>query len=86
MNGFSFEDWMDKANCGSITDKNIFFPDAPNPWPAIRKARQICGECTVRSECMGYALRHNIREGIYGGAMPEERLDLHQRFNRRKTA
>lgn len=45
------------------------------------KALELCGSCTVRTECLNYALRcepvvHGHRLGVWGGLLPLERSRL----------
>ncbi len=38
-----------------------------------RRAKRVCGECSVRGACLEYALRVNERLGIWGGLTETER-------------
>lgn len=40
---------------------------------AIAEAKGICLNCTVRSQCLEYAIAAKIDHGIWGGSLPEER-------------
>jgi hypothetical protein len=45
-------------------DPNLFFPKRGG---GQRKAKMICDDCVVRTECGDYAERTNTRYGIWGG-------------------
>lgn len=51
----------------------IFFPSK-----GIRatRAREICGRCTHRAECLEWALRTRQSFGIWAGTSPEERIEM----------
>jgi hypothetical protein len=62
-----------------------FYP-APAETPAVRdqrerEAKSVCEACTVRVECLAYALRSDERLGIWGGMTENERRDLSNAFN-----
>ena len=63
-------DWPARAACkGSPTA--WFFPE-PRETVAP-EAVVLCGSCTVRPECLAYALTEDIKHGWWGGLSPEER-------------
>lgn len=64
--------WQDQALCAQ-TDPEAFFPDKGG---STREAKQICGSCEVRAECLGYALEHNEMFGIWGGLSERERRQM----------
>jgi hypothetical protein len=57
--------WQDRALCAQ-TDPEAFFPGTGG---STREAKRVCGSCEVRAECLGYALDHDERFGIWGGAV-----------------
>jgi WhiB family redox-sensing transcriptional regulator len=57
--------WQDRALCAQ-TDPEAFFPETGG---STREAKRVCGSCEVRAECLGYALDHDERFGIWGGAV-----------------
>jgi len=61
--------WVAQAACKG-TGPTPFFPAHGATADA---ARALCGRCPVAAECLGYAARHNIRDGIWGGLEPHER-------------
>jgi len=58
--------WMDDGVCAE-TDPEAFFPEKGG---SVAAARRVCARCPVRTECLEYALGHNLQHGIWGG-MPE---------------
>ncbi len=62
-------DWMEQALCGQ-TDPNLFILEVggKNPLP-----KKICSVCDVAVSCLAYALKHNMRSGVWGG-MTNEKL------------
>lgn len=64
--------WQADALC-SQTDPEAFFPEKGG---STREAKKICSQCTVRSECLEYALANDERFGIWGGLSERERRRL----------
>ena len=67
--------WTLKAACyGCKTD--LWFPErGEDPRPA----RRICAGCVVRQECLDYAIRNDIKFGIWGGLGERERRQVRRR-------
>jgi WhiB family redox-sensing transcriptional regulator len=57
------EPWMQDARCAE-TDPEIFFPEKGG---STKSAKRVCAECTVRVQCLAFALRTKQDEGIWGG-------------------
>ena len=72
--------WQEKAACRG-PDRRVFFPPS---WPERRddrdrretRAKAICTQCSVRGECLDYALRIREQHGIWGGLTELERRNL----------
>lgn len=62
-------DWAERSLCAQ-TDPEAFFPDKDG---TTRHAKQVCAGCTVRAECLDWALTHHERFGIWGGLSERER-------------
>jgi WhiB family transcriptional regulator, redox-sensing transcriptional regulator len=61
--------WARHAACaGSHPD--LWFPDRGQN---IGPAKAVCAVCPVRLECLDYALRWDIRFGVWGGLSEQER-------------
>lgn len=63
---------MNNAQCATA-DTELFYLDKGGQ-PEL--AERICAHCTVRSECLDYALRHNERHGMWGGMSENARAKL----------
>lgn len=46
------------------------------PHTQISEARLICVSCTVRKNCLEFAITNNIKHGMYGGRSPKDRRGL----------
>ncbi|MBA3288119.1 MAG: WhiB family transcriptional regulator [Acidimicrobiia bacterium] len=66
--------WRHHALCRD-TDPELFFPigTTGTALTQIEQARDVCRECTVRGECLDFALATNQDSGIWGGLSEEER-------------
>lgn len=62
--------WRDQAACKGM-DTDMFFPDQAQPVPAAVK--KACKECTVRQECLDYAVSVPILMGYFGGMNVRQR-------------
>ena len=72
--------WQRKAACRG-PESTLFFAPALPEARADRDAREerakrICRECSVRGECLEYALRIREPHGIWGGLNEQERRGL----------
>lgn len=57
----------------SMMSTSTFYPARGQPAPAAKVA---CQSCTVRAECLAYALEHHEMFGIWGGTSEKERRAL----------
>lgn len=57
------------ALCEQV-DPELWFPERGGDTLA---ARRLCHTCPYEFECLEYALRHDIRFGIWGGTSERER-------------
>jgi WhiB family redox-sensing transcriptional regulator len=79
------QEWMRRAACVD-EDPELFFP-VGHTGPALRDqavAKEICGRCSVTSQCLDYALRSEQTNGVWGGAGEDERAPLHRAESRAK--
>lgn len=68
-------EWMADAACKGL-DPDLFVPPvAKGPGGDNRydEARAVCGRCTVRSECLEYAIVNRETFGVWGGTTPKQR-------------
>jgi WhiB family redox-sensing transcriptional regulator len=57
-------------------DPNTFFPERYTDYAAVDRARKICGDCWIKSDCLEYALKEPNLEGIWAGTTPLDRKRL----------
>ena len=79
-------EWKPLAQCLDI-DSTIFIPTDLRGRSSHKKyleAKQYCFECSVRTECLAYALVNKCEFGVFGGLIPEERKSLHNRLTVRE--
>lgn len=67
--------WQSESLCAQ-TDPEAFFPEKGG---STRDAKKVCAQCTVRQECLEYALKNDERFGIWGGMSERERRRLRKR-------
>jgi WhiB family transcriptional regulator, redox-sensing transcriptional regulator len=69
--------WRKDAICRD-TDPELFFPVGTTGIALVQiaKAKEVCGECPVSSDCLDYALHTNQDSGIWGGTSEEERRQM----------
>lgn len=72
--------WRKEALC---IDQNpdIFFPESAKP---NTPAKRICEMCSVRMECLDYAITTNQQFGIWGGTVERERSTIRKMMATRK--
>ena len=49
---------------------SVFFP---LDEAGARHARAVCARCPVRAECLAFAVRNGLHDGIWGGTSERER-------------
>ncbi len=64
------EQWMDLALCAVEADPEIFFPKSNG---GAKKAKAVCNRCAVVAECLAFAQKSGIIEGVWGGLSETER-------------
>lgn len=74
------ESWQVKAACRG-PQSDLFFPPAHFEKKDIREAREreakeICATCSVRQECLEYAIRIREPHGVWGGLSEADRKQL----------
>lgn len=75
--------WMNWANCLGV-DPSLFFPER---GASSTKAKAVCRGCTVREDCLNYALVRGEKHGIWGGLSERERRRIRRaRVLARKAA
>jgi WhiB family transcriptional regulator, redox-sensing transcriptional regulator len=81
------EHWTTFAACGGVQDSELFFPMHYGQAAVfqIAEAKQICGRCIVRDQCLSWALRAGEPDGIWGGTTPDERRHLRRKLGIKTT-
>jgi WhiB family redox-sensing transcriptional regulator len=66
--------WMARAHCRTYDGHRVgeFFP----PKGDSRSITKPCDPCTVKAECLEYAIANNERDGLWGGTSGRERQKL----------
>lgn len=64
--------WMTKAKCSGRNDIEFF----PEKGYSGSEAKEFCGDCPVKVQCLNYAVKHNLRDGFWGGTSPMERRSI----------
>jgi WhiB family redox-sensing transcriptional regulator len=79
--------WRKAAICRD-TDPDLFFPVGTTGYALVQidKAKQVCTECPVHTECLEYALETNQDSGIWGGTSEEERRHIRRQMAARGKA
>jgi WhiB family redox-sensing transcriptional regulator len=67
--------WMFYARCRGVDPAEFF----PSDGTGVEVAQHVCADCSVRSECLEYALLHRIEHGVWGGASERERRRILRR-------
>jgi WhiB family redox-sensing transcriptional regulator len=73
-------DWQHEGACLGH-DPDIWFPERGQDY---QRAKLICHECPVRTECLEWALATEQKFGIWGGASERERRAM--RAQRRRAS
>ena len=79
-------EWVHRAKCRDV-DPELFFPvGTTGPAAAqIEAAKEVCVRCSVRDECLEWALVTGQDAGVWGGTSEEERRSI-RRARRREVA
>jgi WhiB family redox-sensing transcriptional regulator len=79
--------WRKSAICRD-TDPDLFFPVGTTGYALVQidKAKQVCTECPVCTDCLQYALDTNQDSGIWGGTSEEERRHIRRQMAARTKA
>ena len=69
--------WRNQATCRD-TDPELFFPVGTTGQALLQiaKAKSVCCQCPVTTECLECALETNQDTGIWGGTSEDERRQI----------
>lgn len=69
-------DWRDNAACRDV-DSDLFFPVGTGDHAAnaiqARAALAVCAGCSVRRECLAFAVGKAEKHGVWGGMTEDAR-------------
>jgi len=81
---FDRNGWREHANCKGI-NPNLFHPEQGGSGRDVDAAKAVCSVCTVRQECLDYALDNYEMFGIWGGTSERQRRRIrHRRFTEQR--
>ena len=68
MRTFNAEPWLDESACAD-EDPELFFPvgEGPTAQAQAREAKAVCRGCDVQLNCIDYAIRAKVSDGVWGG-------------------
>lgn len=72
--------WMKNANCIGTDTEAFFAPDDTRQYHDKPMLRRICNACSVKSECVDYALRYAV-QGWWGNTTDRERQNKRRQLN-----
>jgi WhiB family transcriptional regulator, redox-sensing transcriptional regulator len=77
--------WVDHARCIG-EDPELFFPMGAPRHVMVQtvRAKTVCEDCSVRSDCLEWSLATAQDAGVWGGLDEEERREI--RRARRRAA
>jgi WhiB family redox-sensing transcriptional regulator len=65
-------DWLKEAKCKKM-DTSVFFPRTSED---SMLAKSICADCSVKQECLKYAIDNDISYGVWGGLSESTRRTI----------
>jgi WhiB family transcriptional regulator, redox-sensing transcriptional regulator len=79
--------WLDRARCLG-EDPELFFPVGSTgaALEQVEDAKAVCGRCTVRPECLQWALDTAQDAGVWGGMSEDERRSIRRARRREQRA
>lgn len=63
-------DWQLSGECANHPEIDFFNNKS------IEACRNICNSCPVALDCLEFAIRNNIKDGVWGGLTPKERKGI----------
>jgi WhiB family transcriptional regulator, redox-sensing transcriptional regulator len=80
------ETWRQRAACSGM-DTSVFYPGERERGPTLarreKRAKQICAQCPVISNCLKWALDAREPFGVWGGTSAKERARMLEGRDRR---
>lgn len=76
---------LPQAACRDIENPDVFFPDSrATERKSLPVVRKICDGCSVRKECLEYALNERIIDGLWAGTTPAQRKAMMKKIEIRE--
>ena len=77
--------WRADAACHDV-DPDLFFPISTTGagLRQIDAAKRICRVCPAQTQCLAWALEHEVTDGVRGATREDERRAIRS-LSRRKT-
>ena len=75
-------EWMTGGVCAQV-DPELWFPEKGG---STRQAKALCTGCPVQVQCLAYALTHDERFGVWGGASERDRRRMKRTATRPQAA
>lgn len=73
--------WASDGNCVGV-DPDLFFPKR---GASTAEARAVCDGCSVRDECLSWALALPEKHGIWGGTTSRDRRAMRRAMREAET-
>lgn len=74
--------WQKDSACAEHPEMN-FFPSESN-IREVNKVKKVCRGCLVKDECLEYAYKNHVVDGIWGGFTYKERKKVGPFINLKK--
>lgn len=62
-------DWVERARCRGLDPDQFFVRGAAQ----ARRAIKVCQRCSVKEECLRYAVENEVDFGVWGGLTERQR-------------
>jgi WhiB family redox-sensing transcriptional regulator len=73
---YASTEWMDSGLCREI-DADLFHTQTRQSAPDTRQAKEVCGRCEVKTDCLNWSMRNAVEDNqVYGGMTRRERMRL----------
>ena len=69
-----------QVNCADTDPETFFTLEGASTYPNLKMLRRICGACDAKTECLEYALTHDVM-GYWGNTTEYQRKTLRKQLN-----
>ena len=69
------QEWRSRSLCKNLNEEQVDEVFFPGPGKRATTAREFCGHCPVRRECLNFAIAYDER-GMWAGTSYEERREM----------